>query len=50
MTPEERVRIAVNMTSVVTEICADGVREMNPQITDEELISALRLRFSFGRS
>jgi len=41
--------LAVNMTNVVTRICADGVRETNPKISEEELISLLRRRFRFGR-
>ena len=47
--PEDRVRVAIEMTNVVTQICADGVKETHPKITDEELISLLRRRFSFGR-
>jgi len=39
----------VSMTNVVTRICADGLREANPMITEEELISILRRRFLFGR-
>lgn len=37
------------MVDVVTQICADGVRETNPAITEEELIFVLRHRFMFGR-
>lgn len=47
--PQDRVRLAVSMTNVVTRICADGVKEAHPKITEEELISLLRRRFSFGR-
>lgn len=47
--PEDRVRLAVNMVDVVTRICADGVRDANPTISEEELISVLRRRFLLGR-
>ena len=38
------------MTDVVTRICADGVMKSNPNISERELISILRRRFSFGRA
>lgn len=47
--PKHKVQAAVSMTNVVTQICADGVRETNPTITDDELIPLLRRRFQFGR-
>ncbi len=47
--PEERVRLTVDMVDVVTRICADGVRDANPAISEEELISVLRRRFLLGR-
>lgn len=48
--PEDRVRLTVSMVDVVTRICADGVRETDPTITEEELISVLRRRFLLGRT
>jgi hypothetical protein len=48
--PEEKVRICVEMTDVVTRICADGIRKSHPRISERELISVLRRRFSFGRA
>ncbi len=47
--PEERVRITISMTDVVVRICADGIRDRNPTITEEELISILRRRLRLGR-
>ena len=47
--PEEKVGLTVNMVDVVTRICADGVRDANPAINEEELISVLRRRFLLGR-
>ena len=48
--PEERVALAVDMTNVVTSVCADGIREMHPGIAERQLIFLLRRRFSFGRT
>jgi hypothetical protein len=48
--PDEKVRACVGMTDVVTRICADGVRKSHPNISERELISILRRRFSFGRA
>jgi len=48
--PDEKVRACVGMTDVVTRICADGVRKSHPSISERELISILRRRFSFGRA
>jgi hypothetical protein len=50
LTPDEKVRACVGMTDVVTRICADGVRKSHPSISERELISILRRRFSFGRA
>lgn len=47
--PEDRVRLAASMKDVVTRICADGVRDANPSIKEDELISVLRRRFLLGR-
>jgi hypothetical protein len=46
---EERVRVAVSMVDVVTQISAENERERNPRITDSALISRLRRRFQVGR-
>lgn len=47
--PKEKVRLALNMVDVVTEICADSVKDKNPDISEEHLISVLRRRFLLGR-
>lgn len=47
--PHDRVRLAIDMTDVVTRICADGVKAAHPRITEEKLIALLRRRFLFGR-
>jgi hypothetical protein len=48
--PDEKVRLCIEMTDVVTHICADGIRKSHPRISERELISILRRRFSFGRA
>lgn len=42
--PEEKTRLAIEMTEAVTAICADGIRANNPDITEEEVITELRRR------
>jgi hypothetical protein len=48
--PDEKVRACVEMTDVVTRICADGIRKSHPRISERELISIVRRRFFFGRA
>jgi hypothetical protein len=48
--PDEKVRACVEMTDVVARICADGIRQSHPGISEKELISTLRHWFSFGRA
>jgi hypothetical protein len=48
--PDDKVRACVEMTDVVTRICADGIRKNHPRISERELISILRRRFSFERA
>jgi|YelNatPaOPRAMG01_1025707.scaffolds.fasta_scaffold189826_2 hypothetical protein len=46
---EERVNLAVNMSDVCIRVCADGVRDQNPGISEEELIERVRERLMFDR-
>jgi hypothetical protein len=46
---EERVNLAVNMSDVCIRVCADGVRDQNPSISEEELIERVRERLMFDR-
>ena len=46
---EERVNLAVGMSDVCIRVCADGVRDQNPGISEEELIERVRERLVFGR-
>jgi len=47
--PEERVNLAVGMSDVCVRICAEGVRNQNPGISEEELIERVRERLMFGK-
>ena len=47
--PEERVKLAVGMSDVCIRVCADGVRDENPGISEEELIERVRERLMFGK-
>jgi len=37
LTPEEKVNLAISMTDFVIEICAEGIRNQNPNITEAKL-------------
>jgi hypothetical protein len=47
--PEKKVDIAIDMINASTRICASGIREQNPGISDEELIIRLRERISWSK-
>jgi hypothetical protein len=47
--PEERVKVAVGMVDVVTQVSAENEKKRNPRITEDRLIRILRRRFKFGR-
>jgi hypothetical protein len=44
--PEEKVNLAINMTDVVIQICADGIKDQNPDITKAELKAKLTERLT----
>lgn len=46
--PEEKVNLAISMSDVCVRVCADGVRDQNPGISEEELIERVRERLMFG--
>jgi hypothetical protein len=50
MKPEEKVKCAINMTDVCVRICADGIKDENPQISEKELLEKVSERIRFGRS
>jgi len=47
--PEERVNLAIGMSDVCVRICAEGVRNQNPGISEEELIERVRERLMLGK-
>ena len=50
LTPEEKVNLAINMTDVVIQICADGIKDQNPDITEAELKAKLRERLAYQKT
>ena len=42
--PEEKVNLSINMTDVCVQICADGIRDQNRNITEAQLRKKLRAR------
>lgn len=47
--PEDRVNLAVGMSDVCVWVCADGVRDQDPSISEAELIERVRERLMFGK-
>jgi len=47
--PEVKVNMAIGMSDVCVRVCADGVRNQNPGISEEELIERVRERLMFGK-
>jgi hypothetical protein len=47
--PEDRVNLAVGMSDVCIRVCADGVRDQNPGISEEELIERVRERLEWSK-
>ncbi|MEM2385940.1 MAG: hypothetical protein QXT10_07160 [Candidatus Bathyarchaeia archaeon] len=48
--PEERVDLAVNMSSVCIRICAEGVKSRHPNISEEKLIELVRERLAYCKN
>jgi len=49
LTPEEKVNLAISMTDVCVRVCAEGIRDEHPGITENRLLELLRERLAFGR-
>jgi len=47
--PEERVNLAVGMSDVCVRVCADGVRDGDPSVSEEELVERVRERLLFSK-
>jgi hypothetical protein len=41
MTPEERVATAISMSTVVTQVCADGIRDWDPSRTGTSQVAKM---------
>ncbi len=48
LSPEEKIRLAMEMTEAVTAICAEGIRAQNPGMTEGEVAAELRRRIRRG--
>lgn len=49
LAPEEKVALMVDMVDTCTRICADGIRDDDQTVQDEELIQELRRRMGFNK-
>jgi len=49
LTPEEKVRITIDLTDAATSITASGIRDSHPGITEEQLMEELRRRIAQTR-
>ena len=47
--PEQKVLIATDMTDGCMRVCADGIRQRYPGISEEELTEKLRERVEWAR-
>ena len=47
--PEEKVNLAINMTDVCVQICADAVKDRYKNIKEEQLIEEVRARIMYKR-
>lgn len=47
--PEEKVLIAISMTDGCVRVCAAGIRQQYPGISDEELLEKLRERLEWAK-
>ena len=49
LTPEEKVRITIDLTDAATSITAAGIRDSHPGITEQEVLEELRRRIAQTR-
>jgi hypothetical protein len=47
--PEDKVKLAIDMTDARVSICAEGIRAQYSGISDEELIDKLRERMNWAK-
>jgi hypothetical protein len=49
LTPEEKVKLAVEMSDLCVKICINSIRDQNEGISEEELMEKVRARISWNR-
>jgi len=49
LTRSEKVDMAISMTDLCVRVCADGIRDQSPNISEEELAEQIRERFVFAK-
>lgn len=49
LTPEEKVALCIDMTDGCVRICADGIKNQFPDITEKELLAKLRERLEWSK-
>ena len=49
MMPEDRVKMAVEMSSVVAALTLESIRNRNPNMSKAKLLEEARIRFCSGR-
>jgi len=47
--PEEKVKMAIEMTDAVVKICADGIRDQYPSFTEEQVQKELAKRVNYQK-
>ncbi|MFH0850987.1 MAG: hypothetical protein V1924_08625 [Candidatus Bathyarchaeota archaeon] len=47
--PEEKIRITMDLTDAATRITAQGIRDRNPGLTEEQVMEELRRRIAQTR-
>ncbi len=46
---ETKVQMAIEMTDLCVQICAEGIKAQHPDITEDELIEELRERIEWSK-
>ncbi|MCW3998768.1 MAG: hypothetical protein NWE93_00835 [Candidatus Bathyarchaeota archaeon] len=50
LSPEEKVQLCIDMTDGCMRVCADGIRQQYPGISEEELLEKLRERIQWAKT
>jgi hypothetical protein len=49
LSPDVKVNMTIDMTDAMVQVCVEGMKAQNPDITDEELMRRLRERFKWAK-